>query len=439
MSGTPKRGLDYSGWSTDIFDDETNNIDGLLSEYGWDGFGVYFYLCQRAFGVNGYYYEWGFENAASTARRVGCGVTAKTVREVVSACLELGLFDKAMFTNYKILTNHMIQERFMYAVDKRAPSGRTVDGRYWLLSPAQTKAHILFKEKAGAADNEKHSLPENSHSLPEDEHSLSENATKERKVKDRKAKDSKSTVGCAEPAAAAPPAADKNGFDFGLNAGVIENIGNSKIEEAVCENQQQFKDRATDKCDNKADYQGSDGETGGFCEKSGGFNAENGGFGGGTGGFNAENSGFGGKTGGFNADNSGFNAETGSFDTENGSFGGGTDGFDTENGGFGGGTGGFGENDDSTSAAASRNENPHAEQKLPITEKSLSEQYGKENVKDYLQRFENWKARKGLTARLNKWSVIAKWLEQDGVTKPAPSSFDPDSVLEMIKARYNSS
>lgn len=383
MSGTPKRGLDYSGWSTDIFDDETNNIDGLLSEYGWDGFGVYFYLCQRAFGVNGYYYEWGFENAASTARRVGCGVTAKTVREVVSACLELGLFDKAMFTNYKILTNHMIQERFMYAVDKRAPSGRTVDGRYWLLSPAQTKAHILFKEKAGAADNEKHSLPENSHSLPEDEHSLSENATKERKVKDRKAKDSKSTVGCAEPAAAAPPAADKNGFDFGLNAGVIENIGNSKIEEAVCENQQQFKDRATDKCDNKADYQGSDGETGGFCEKSGGFNAEN--------------------------------------------------------GGFGGGTGGFGENDDSTSAAASRNENPHAEQKLPITEKSLSEQYGKENVKDYLQRFENWKARKGLTARLNKWSVIAKWLEQDGVTKPAPSSFDPDSVLEMIKARYNSS
>lgn len=439
MSGTPKRGLDYSGWSTDIFDDETNNIDGLLSEYGWDGFGVYFYLCQRAFGVNGYYYEWGFENAASTARRVGCGVTAKTVREVVSACLELGLFDKAMFTNYKILTNHMIQERFMYAVDKRAPSGRTVDGRYWLLSPAQTKAHILFKEKAGAADNEKHSLPENSHSLPEDEHSLSENATKERKVKDRKAKDSKSTVGCAEPAAAAPPAADKNGFDFGLNAGVIENIGNSKIEEAVCENQQQFKDRATDKCDNKADYQGSDGETGGFCEKSGGFNDENGCFGGGTGGFNAENSGFGGKTGGFNADNSGFNAETGSFDTENGSFGGGTDGFDTENGGFGGGTGGFGENDDSTSAAASRNENPHAEQKLPITEKSLSEQYGKENVKDYLQRFENWKARKGLTARLNKWSVIAKWLEQDGVTKPAPSSFDPDSVLEMIKARYNSS
>lgn len=425
MSGTPKRGLDYSGWSTDIFDDETNNIDGLLSEYGWDGFGVYFYLCQRAFGVNGYYYEWGFENAASTARRVGCGVTAKTVRGVVSACLELGLFDKAMFTNYKILTNHMIQERFMYAVDKRAPSGRTVDGRYWLLSPAQTKAHILFKEKAGDADNEKHSLPENSHSLPEDEHSLSENATKERKVKDRKAKDSKSTVGCAEPAAAAPPAADKNGFDFGLNAGVIENIGNSKIEEAVCENQQQSKDRATDKCDNKADYQSFDGGMGGFCEKSVGFGSGTGGFCGGTGGFNAENGSFSGGTGGFNA--------------ENGSFGGGTGGFNAETSSFDGGTGGFGENDDSTSAAASRNENPHAEQKPPITEKSLSEQYGKENVKDYLQRFENWKARKGLTARLNKWSVIAKWLEQDGVTKPAPSSFDPDSVLEMIKARYNSS
>ena len=193
MSGTPKRGLDYAGWSTDIFDNETNPIDGLLGEYGWDGFGVYFFLCQRAFGTNGYYYEWQFENAPSTARKMGCGITAETVRAAVSLCLELDLFDKAAFENYGILTNRMIQERFMYAVDKRKPSGRTVDEKYWLLTSEETKSYIQFIGKSDAEAACEHSQGANSHSLSANSHSLPANATKERTGKDRKGQDS---AGC---------------------------------------------------------------------------------------------------------------------------------------------------------------------------------------------------------------------------------------------------
>lgn len=51
MAGRPpKKGIDYAGWSVDIFDNDPK-IDKLLDARGWEGFGIYFYLCQRAYGV----------------------------------------------------------------------------------------------------------------------------------------------------------------------------------------------------------------------------------------------------------------------------------------------------------------------------------------------------------------------------------------------------
>ena len=53
MAGRQKQGIDYSGWSVDIFDGD-KKIDKLLDAKGWKGFGIYFFLCQRAYKVNGY-------------------------------------------------------------------------------------------------------------------------------------------------------------------------------------------------------------------------------------------------------------------------------------------------------------------------------------------------------------------------------------------------
>lgn len=37
MSGRPKQGIDYAGWSVDIFDGD-KKIDKLLDAKGWKGF-----------------------------------------------------------------------------------------------------------------------------------------------------------------------------------------------------------------------------------------------------------------------------------------------------------------------------------------------------------------------------------------------------------------
>ena len=72
MAGRPKQGIDYSGWSVDIFDGD-KKIDKLLDAKGWKGFGIYFFLCQRAYKVNGYFY------AMTTVQRQQGGWAAASV------------------------------------------------------------------------------------------------------------------------------------------------------------------------------------------------------------------------------------------------------------------------------------------------------------------------------------------------------------------------
>lgn len=75
----------------------------------------------------------------------------------------------------------------------------------------------------------------------------------------------------------------------------------------------------------------------------------------------------------------------------------------------------------------------------PITFNSLADDFGEQNVRDYEQRFDKWKAKKCGNIRVDKWATIAKWLKQDGITKPqnTSSSFDIQEVMTGIKERYN--
>lgn len=131
MAGRPpKKGIDYSGWSVDIFDNDTK-IDKLLDAHGWDGFGIYFYLCQRAYGSDGYFYKWGFDDCASTARKMGGGLGSGTIREVVGYCLQIGLFDKGLFDRWGVLTSRGIQKRYMEVIKGR--DVKEVITEYWLL------------------------------------------------------------------------------------------------------------------------------------------------------------------------------------------------------------------------------------------------------------------------------------------------------------------
>lgn len=135
MAGRPKQGLDYAGWSVNIFDGDTK-IDKLLDAQGWIGFSIYFYLCQMAYKFDGYFYRWCFDDSSTTARRMGGGLRAKSVEETVRYCLQIGLFDRGLFEEWNILTSRGIQRRFLAAIQGRRV--KSVIKNYWLLNDEES-------------------------------------------------------------------------------------------------------------------------------------------------------------------------------------------------------------------------------------------------------------------------------------------------------------
>lgn len=164
MAGRPpKKGIDYSGWSVMIFDNDTK-IDKLLDAHGWVGFGIYFYLCQRAYGSEGYYYEWCYDDCASTSRKMGGGIGAGTVREAVGYCLQIGLFDKGLFDRWGVLTSRGIQRRYWEVVKGR--DVRSVISDYWLLQDGECKGLLKVPLNAGSPERNP-DFPEGNAGSPE--------------------------------------------------------------------------------------------------------------------------------------------------------------------------------------------------------------------------------------------------------------------------------
>ena len=145
MAGRPKQGIDYAGWSVDIFDGD-KKIDKLLDAKAWKGFGIYFFLCQRAYKTNGYYYEWGYDDCATTARKMGGGINSGTVKETVDYCLQVDLFDKRLFDEWGVLTSRGIQRRFWAVLSERR--SKTVYQEYWLLKSEECKGLVTVSLKS---------------------------------------------------------------------------------------------------------------------------------------------------------------------------------------------------------------------------------------------------------------------------------------------------
>lgn len=187
MAGKPKKRIDYAGWSVDIFSNDVK-IDKLLDAQGWVGFGIYFYLCQMAFGGEGYYYEWGYDLCASTARKMGGGVGAGTVKETVDYCLHIGLFDKGLFDGWGVLTSRGIQKSYLVVLKSKNRKGTEIYKEYWLLDTSKKEDYqgvvFLHKNKQSLGVNID-SLGENGQSLGVNRDSLTQ---KESKVKESKGK-----------------------------------------------------------------------------------------------------------------------------------------------------------------------------------------------------------------------------------------------------------
>ena len=163
MAGKPKKKLDYAGWNTDIFENEPK-IDKLLDRHGWNGFAIYFYLCQRAYGSDGYYYRWSYDDSASTARKMGCGISSSAVRETVATCLQIGLFDKGSFDRCGVLTSRGIQKKYWLVASER--TDRSVIDELWLLNDDECRGCLKVTLKSDSQPENGHSTPSTSHVQP---------------------------------------------------------------------------------------------------------------------------------------------------------------------------------------------------------------------------------------------------------------------------------
>ena len=191
MAGKAKKKLDYAGWSVDIFDNDTK-IDKLLDAQGWVGFSIYFYLCQRAFGSEGYFYRWSYDDCASTARKMGCGIGSGTVSETVGYCLQIDLFNKAVFDRWGVLTSRGIQRSFWAVASERRD--KTVYQEIWLLQKEECKGVVFvpFFSDMSAANG--HLQDTNS-----DMSATNDTVVKESKGKESKGKESRVKNTCAQP------------------------------------------------------------------------------------------------------------------------------------------------------------------------------------------------------------------------------------------------
>lgn len=131
MGRPPKKGLNYSTWDVNVLETDPD-MDKLIDSQGPAGFFVYFALCQRAYGGEGYYLPFERDTAPSLARRLGGGLSARQVEGIVDRCLSIGLFEKDLWNRHGILTSRAIQRRYLEGIQRRT-GPIEIYKEYWLL------------------------------------------------------------------------------------------------------------------------------------------------------------------------------------------------------------------------------------------------------------------------------------------------------------------
>ena len=126
MARPQKEGVDY--FPVDCqFSDSAKFIG---AEFGLIGYGCLVRMWQKIYGGKGYYTKWDDDVALMFAQENKVGVNV--VKEVISACIRRGIFDRDMFDRYGILTSEGIQERYAEATERRV--SQKIEGRYLLIA-----------------------------------------------------------------------------------------------------------------------------------------------------------------------------------------------------------------------------------------------------------------------------------------------------------------
>ncbi len=128
MARPLKDGLDYFPLDVDIDnDDKFQMIEG---KYGNDGFTVIIKTIMWIY-ANSYYRYYGENEGLLLIKRVN--VDINRVNAIINDAIEWGIFDKKLFSKYKILTSNGIQKRYWGAVERRI--NVKIIREYWIYEP----------------------------------------------------------------------------------------------------------------------------------------------------------------------------------------------------------------------------------------------------------------------------------------------------------------
>jgi hypothetical protein len=113
MSRPIKQGLEY--YAQDVNSDE--KIELIEAKYGIVGFGILIKLYQKIY-KEGYYIKWTEESVLLFSKRID--VNIDKVKEVIEDFFNYNLFNKDLYSKYKILTSSGIQKRYLSAIIRRS-------------------------------------------------------------------------------------------------------------------------------------------------------------------------------------------------------------------------------------------------------------------------------------------------------------------------------
>ena len=102
-------GLSYYSVDTDRYLDI--RIRRLVKAFGCDGIAVYYYLLCNIYRVKGCFAAWDESTAFDVSEY--WDLKESQVEEIVKYCCAIGLFDKGLFTNGRVITSRAIQIRYI--------------------------------------------------------------------------------------------------------------------------------------------------------------------------------------------------------------------------------------------------------------------------------------------------------------------------------------
>jgi len=173
MARNQKKSLSYFPFDVDFFSDD--KIQLVSARFGIKGEIVAIKLLCKIYSTNGYYYQWGEDEALLFAKGVGDGCQHSLVNDIVHELVKRGFFDRSIFDRFKILTSNGIQQRYLTICKQLKREVEIIDNlnctsMFLLKKSLETNNSGIIQEKPP-------NIPEKTEEIPE------ENTQKKRKEK----------------------------------------------------------------------------------------------------------------------------------------------------------------------------------------------------------------------------------------------------------------